>query len=189
MHRRYGRFVTRPISINNFGWVAFVTLTALGLIALAMIRPFDHDESQYVAAALLSAGGLPYRDFAYLQTPLQPMLLAPLAVASGIWVWPVLRAVNALCGAVMLAACYAAARQGGATARPALLATALMACCDIFLFTSAVARNDAIPAMLLAIALWLAMRQIAGTARPVEAVAIGLVLSAATAAKISFALP
>ncbi len=181
--------MTRPLSINNFGWAAFIPLPTLGLIALAMIRPFDHDESQYVAAALLSAGGLPYRDFAYLQTPLQPMLLAPLAVASGIWVWPVLRAVNALCGAAMLAACYAAARQGGAAARPALHATALMACCDIFLFTSAVARNDAIPAMLLAIALWFVMRRIAGTARPVEAVAIGLLLSAAAAAKISFALP
>lgn len=181
--------MTKAISIRDFGWAAIVALAALVLVALAMIRPFDHDESQYVAAALLSWHGLPYRDFAYLQTPLQPMLLAPLAVASGIWVWPVMRAVNALFGLGALIACYAAARTGGAAPRGAMLATGLMASCDIFLFTSAVARNDALPGMLFAGALWLIMRRMGGTARPGEAVAIGLLLSAAAAAKISFALP
>lgn len=166
-----------------------LALAAAVLILLAMIRPFDHDESQYVAAALLSAQGLPYRDFAYLQTPLQPMLLAPLAVGAGIWAWPVLRAANALFGACALAACYAAARSGGVSARRASLAIGLMACCDIFLFTSAVARNDALPAMLLSIALWLMMRRDAGRGHAREAVLTGLVLGASAAAKISFALP
>ena len=64
-------------------------LLALALAALAMARPIDHDESQYVAAAVLSAHGLmPYRDFAYLQTPLQPLLFAPIASLGGIWAWP-----------------------------------------------------------------------------------------------------
>jgi len=154
-----------------------------------MLRPIDHDESQYVAAALLSARGLPYRDFAYLQTPLQPMLLAPIAVLAGVWVWPALRAVNALFGAIMLTACFAAARAGGADVRRAAMAIGLMACCDIFLFTSAVARNDALPAALLALALWLIMRQAQTRGSARSALAIGFLLASAAAAKISFALP
>ena len=50
------------------------------MVLLALIRPLKHDESQYVAAAVLTAHGqMLYCDFAYLQTPLQPFLFAPLA--------------------------------------------------------------------------------------------------------------
>ena len=56
-------------------------LLAVLLCLLAIARPVDHDESQYVAAATLSGAGLiPYRDYAYLQTPLQPLLFAPIVV-------------------------------------------------------------------------------------------------------------
>ncbi len=159
------------------------------LMLLALVRPFDHDESQYVAAALLSANGLPYRDFAYLQTPLQPMLLAPLAVAAGVWAWPALRLANALFGTVTLVACFVAARTAGVEPRRAVLAILLMGCTDIFLFTSAVARNDALPGALLAVALWLIVRRARGLDSGTEAVATGLLLAGAAAAKISFAFP
>ncbi|MEG8053547.1 hypothetical protein QP185_10385 [Sphingomonas aerolata] len=87
-----------------------VGLAAL-YIALALLRPVDHDESQYVAAAVLTAHGLlPYRDFAYLQTPLQPFLLAPIAVLTGAWTWPALRLTNALLGLATVAFVHAAAR-------------------------------------------------------------------------------
>ncbi|WP_066652277.1 glycosyltransferase family 39 protein [Sphingomonas sp. CCH10-B3] len=174
---------------DRWRWLIVALGVAALLVGLAMLRPIDHDESQYVAAALLSARGLPYRDFAYLQTPLQPMLLAPLAVLAGGWTCPVLRAVNALFGAVMLAACFGAARAGGADARRAGLAIGLMACCDIFLFTSAVARNDALPAALLALALWLIVRQAQDRGGAGSALATGFLLASAAAAKISFALP
>ena len=171
-------------------WRYHVAATAIAvLLALAMLRPLDHDESQYVAAALLSAHGLPYRDFAYLQTPLQPMLLAPIAVLAGDWAWPVLRGVNALLGAVTLVACFGAAREAGADARRAGLAVALMACCDIFLFTSAVARNDALPGALLAGALWQIVRRTQGKGSSGAALLTGLLLASAAAAKISFAFP
>lgn len=162
---------------------------AILLTLLALVRPFDHDESQYVAAALLSADGLPYRDFAYLQTPLQPMLLAPLAVAAGVWAWPALRLANAAFGTITLAACFAAARRAGVEPRRAALAVLLMGCTDIFLFTSAVARNDALPGAMLALAIWLITRRATGVGRDVEAVATGVLLAGAAAAKISFAFP
>nr|NUR38439.1 hypothetical protein [Sphingomonas sp.] len=54
------------------------------LLFVALIRPVSRDEGQYVAAtAFVAAGRLPYRDFAYLQTPLQPFALAPIA-----WLFP-----------------------------------------------------------------------------------------------------
>lgn len=176
----------------SFGWprrLSAVAALSLGLVLLALVRPVDHDESQYVAATVLALHGLPYRDFAYLQTPLQPILLAPLAMIAGTWLYPALRFVNALLGAAALIATFAAAREGGASTRAAALATALMASTDIFLFTSAVARNDALPGAALATALWLAVRAAQGRGSREGALLAGLLLALAAAIKISFAIP
>ncbi|WP_440978934.1 DUF2029 domain-containing protein [Sphingomonas pseudosanguinis] len=169
-------------------WMA--GLLAVLLCALAIARPVDHDESQYVAAAMLSGAGLiPYRDYAYLQTPLQPLLFAPIAWASGRWVWPVLRLVNALLGLAAIAGVYHAARLWGADRRAAHWAAGLFATCDILLFAVGTARNDALPAALLAWALVGVARGERGDASRGTAILTGLVLAAAAAAKISYALP
>lgn len=173
------------MTANRTAWAA-AGATALLLCLLAMLRPVDHDESQYVAAAVLSAHGLlPYRDYAYLQTPLQPFVLAPVAWAAGGYAWIALRLVNALLGAVAIAAVAGAARAAGARAMPALIAAGLFATCDILLFSVGTARNDALPAAALAVALWLALRP----PTRASAVAIGALLAGAAAAKISYALP
>lgn len=165
-------------------------LLALALAALAMARPIDHDESQYVAAAVLSAHGLmPYRDFAYLQTPLQPLLLAPVAGLAGIWTWPALRLVNALLGAAAVGFVYRAARIGGAGQRVGLSATGLFACSDILLFSIGTARNDALPVALLAGALPFIVAADRGAATKLTAMLAGLLLAGAAATKISYALP
>lgn len=162
---------------------------ALLLCLLALGRPIDHDESQYVATAVLTAHGLlPYRDFAYLQAPLQPFLFAPLAWTAGIATWPALRLANALLGTMALFCTWHAARLV-APSRMALAATALFACCDIFLFAVGTARNDALPAACLAGALWLAVRAEQGRGSRAQAVAAGLLLAAATAAKVNYAIP
>lgn len=162
---------------------------ALLLCLLALARPVDHDESQYVAAAVLTARGLlPFRDFAYLQTPLQPFLFAPIAWTSGAWTWPALRLVNTLLGAAALGCTFRAARLL-APVRVAAAATALFACCDVFLFSVGTARNDALPAACLAGALWLVMRAENGRGGRVQALATGLLFAAAAAAKVSYAIP
>lgn len=170
-------------------------MVSLVLAVLAMARPIDHDESQYVAATVLAQHGLPYRDFAYLQTPLQPLLLAPIAAVMATFVYPGLRLLNALFGTVILLSVYVAARRAGASVRTAFFAAAMLGCCDIFLFSVGVARNDALPAMLLALALAMALHRPEdggsrddGQSRR-DAALIGLLLAAATAAKISYALP
>ncbi|BCA63651.1 hypothetical protein HMP09_2885 [Sphingomonas sp. HMP9] len=160
---------------------------AILFIALALLRPVDHDESQYVAAAALAAHGLlPYRDFAYLQTPLQPYLFAPVALVAGPWTWPALRILNALLGVATIACVHAAARTVGAKPKAALVAAALFASCDILLFSIGTARNDALPAALLAAALPLIVRP--ATTRTTAALA-GFLLASAAAAKISYAFP
>ncbi len=169
--------------------VNILLLTALAtlFIALALLRPADHDESQYVAAAVLTAHGLlPYRDFAYLQTPLQPFVLAPIAVLTGAWTWPALRLTNALLGLATVAFVHAAARRTGAGPATARLCAALFATTDILLFSIGTARNDALPAACLAAALWLILREDRTRA---GALTIGLLLAAAVAAKISYAFP
>ncbi|MDV3458774.1 DUF2029 domain-containing protein [Sphingomonas sp. HF-S4] len=168
---------------------AWAVLLTIVLAALSMMRPIDHDESQYVAAAVLSGEGLlPYRDYAYLQTPLQPLLFGPLARLLSEFAYPGLRLVNALLGALAIVFVYRAARAGGVPVRVAFAASALFAGTDILLFGTGLARNDALPLALFAGALWLI---VAGGERrtPAAAVAIGLLLAAAAAAKASYALP
>lgn len=165
------------------GWAALGLL----LCMFAMARPIDHDESQYVAAAVLTAhGALPYRDYAYLQTPLQPFLFAPFA--GGAAAWPLLRLVNAMLGATALFCTWRAARLI-ASVRTAGAATLLFACCDSFLFSVGTARNDALPAACLAGAVWLAVRAEQGRGGQAAACATGLLLAMATATKVSYALP
>ena len=176
-----------PSRVNML--LAFAALAIL-LIALTLLRPVDHDESQYVAAALLTAHGLlPYKDFAYLQTPLQPYLFAPIALIAGAWTWPTLRIANALLGAATIAAVHRAARIGGASTRAATIATALFATCDILLFSIGTARNDALPAACLALALPAIVRTARDQASRRDAILIGALLAAAATAKISYALP
>lgn len=170
---------------EEFVWPA----AALLLCALVLARPVDHDESQYVAAAVLTAHGLlPYRDYAYLQAPLQPFLLAPIAWAAGIAAWPALRIANALLGVLALFCTWRAARLV-APDRIALAVTALFATCDIFLFSVGTARNDALPAACLAGALWLAVTAGQGKGSRAHAIAAGLLLAVATATKINYAFP
>lgn len=167
-----------------------LVLLAITLVALALRRPVDHDESQYVAAAMLSADGwLPYRDYAYLQTPLQPLTFAPLAWAFGDGTWPGLRIVNALLGAVVVAGIWRAMRAAGVEPRTATIAAGLLATCDILLFSAGTARNDALPAALLAVALAPMIRAERSEGSRGGAVLVGLLLACAAAAKVSYALP
>ena len=177
-------------SVRNKSHVLFAVAIVVVLVVLAMLRPVDHDESQYVAAASLTARGLlPYRDYAYLQTPLQPILLAPLVRAAGEWAWPALRIANALFAAVAVVAVGGAAQAAGAHRRMALAASALFATTDILLFSAGTARNDALPAALLGAALWIAIRAERRGRGFGAAAWVGFLLAAATANKLSYALP
>ncbi len=166
---------------------------ALGLILLfamlSVLRPVNHDESQYVAAAILARSALPWRDFAYFQTPLQPVLFAPFAAGMGVLAWPTLRVLNAVLGAVAVLMVDRAARAAGASSRMAIISAGLFAGTDILLFSAGTARNDALPAAALAGALVLMVRTAQGQGAARHALLTGFLLAVAAGTKISYAIP
>ncbi len=170
-------------------WLVLAAGLALAYVLLALLRPVNHDESQYVAAAVLAKSALPWRDFAYFQAPLQPMLLAPFASTLGTLAWPGLRVINALLGALAVIGVAKAAREAGASERIAIAAGALFASTDILLFSAGAARNDALPAAALAWALVLVVRASQGRGTSTQAALAGLLLAVAAGSKVSYALP
>ena len=160
------------------------TAVLLGISLLT--RPINHDEGQYVGAIALMRSGLPYRDFAYLQTPLQPLLLAPLSFLSAGWLLVGARVANALFGWLSLGLVLFGLR-GRTPPWAAISAVVALACTDVFLFGCSVARNDALPMMLLSAAVALLLQS--RTLGKRSYLTAGLLLGLATSAKISFALP
>ena len=162
---------------------------ALGvMVALALLVPVDHDESQYVAAASLVARGLiPYRDFAYLQTPLQPYFVAPLAWLAPGWLLVAARIVNAaaMAGAAWLVGRTAIRLSGVAIAGP--LGVAAVIASDAVQFGGSVARNDALPMLMFAgaLACWFGSERVSAR----RAFFGGLLVALAASTKISYALP
>jgi 4-amino-4-deoxy-L-arabinose transferase-like glycosyltransferase len=160
------------------------------LAALAIALPVDHDEGQYFAAAALSGRLRPYADFVYLQTPLQLYLTGPITALAHGWAFVALRLFNAAMGVGVLTLVYAAQRRLGVPRPRALIAGGLLLAAYPFQFSSVVARNDALPALLEAAAM-LAGREALrpGRARCLGWMIVGLLLGAAASAKISYAFP
>lgn len=175
----------RTISVAPVCFAGSVLL----LLLLAWVRPIDHDESQYIAAVALTPRLLPYRDFAFLQTPLQPLLFGPFAPLFTGHLWEALRLANALLGAGVLWLVFCAQRELGVTERKALIATALLMVCDSFLFGAGTARNDMLPALLATAATYLIVRGFRHAGGASVSFFVGLLGAAATAAKISYAFP
>lgn len=178
--------MTGAVRISRPGVVLLLLAILLGIVVL---RPIDHDEGQYVAAVALMRSGMPYRDFAYLQTPLQPLLFAPLAWLCEGWLFLALRAVNALCATGAAALLYRSVHRAGGSPRSARTAAMALVTSHAFLFASTVARNDALPLLLHmgGLALLIDGRRV--TRRPPCLMLAGLLLGAAASAKISYGLP
>lgn len=161
---------------------AIFTALTLWLLLIALVRPLSVDESQYVAGtALVVKGLLPYRDFAYLQTPLQPFMFAPLQ-----WLFAghsllAMRIANALLASATIMLVYAAARRMGAREGAAVAAAAMLIACQSFIWCAGVARNDVLPAALMSVGLLMLTRQ--------KWLFSGIMLGLAASAKISYAVP
>ena len=169
-------------------WLA-LALAAVVLGALALCLPLDHDEGQYVAAAALARQLRPYRDFAYLQTPLQLLLTAPIGALADGWAFIALRLANAAMALGELTLIYVAQRRLGAAPSRALAAAGLLLLAYPFEFSSVVARNDALPALLETGAMLAALEALRRRmAWPLWALA-GLLLGAAVSAKLSYVFP
>lgn len=159
---------------------------AAWLLLIAFVRKLSIDESQYVAAtALVGRGLLPYRDFAYLQTPLQPFVFAPLHWLFAGHLLLAMRLTNSLLGLATIGLVFAAARRAGSSEGGALAAAAMLATCEAFTWCAGVARNDMLPAALMMCGIWLLMRERSS----IRSFAAGTALGLAASAKISYAVP
>ena len=117
------------------------------------------------------------------------MLFGPLAALLGAWTWPGLRIVNALLGAAAIGFVTAPRAMRGAESARRWLAAGVVRLFGHSAVRIGTARNDALPAALLATALPLMVRAAQGKATARTAALAGLLLAAAGAAKISYALP
>ena len=170
--------------------MAWLVLCAIVLMAALSLRtPLDHDEGQYIAAAdLVARGLLPYRDFPYLQTPLQPILFAPIAWLASGWTLIGLRLVNTICIAVAILLIGRTASALAKDERAGVAAMLLALVTDSVLYAGSVARNDALPFLFLAAALE-RLYAAPGPMRAGRSFIAGLLAAAAASAKISYALP
>ncbi|WP_158702956.1 ArnT family glycosyltransferase [Allosphingosinicella vermicomposti] len=172
--------------------VAFLALAAI-FATLSLIAPLNHDESQYFAAAeLVAAGYGPFQDFVYLQTPLQPLLLAPLAALSASYSLITLRLTQALAGIATLLLVYLAQRRMGVGRKIALIGAVLLALCQAFQFGTTVVRNDAFPPLFACIGTYLSIAALSGSSQIHSRwlwAGAGLGFGTAIATKISYALP
>jgi hypothetical protein len=167
--------------------LVFFAASAVLIVASALLRTAIKDESQYVAAIAMMRQGWPYLDFAYLQTPLQPLLFSPLSLLSAGLVYAGLRTANALCAFATLVVLCTSLRSR-ASSRSILIALAALVCSQPFLLAASLARNDALPMLLIASAV---AALLVGVDRrsPLTFAIAGLFLGLATSAKISAALP
>ena len=159
------------------------------MMLLALANPFSGDEDIFIGVALLS-GSKPYVDFFYPQPPLNLYVWAPIVSLFESHGFMALRLTSAVMGVAVLALVYVIQRQLDVERRIAIACSALLGCCYGFQYGSAVVRNDALPALLLAAGMLIAI--LAMRARLQAWLAWGevaLLLGLATSAKISYACP
>lgn len=169
-------------------WLAAALTCAAIVLAFSVVdRRVDHDESQYVAAIALMRAGFPYRDFAYLQTPLQPLLLSPLSSLPAGWMFLSVRAASGMCGFATLFLLWRTLAVR-VSFRSRMIALASLASTNAFLLASSLARNDALAMALLAAALLPLLRALEVNSRWHFALA-GLLMGLSVSAKISASLP
>lgn len=164
-------------------------LCTVVMLIFALFGPVDHDEGQYVGAVAMMRHGLPYRDFAYLQTPLQPLLFAPLAWLAEGWLFLTLRVTNALLATGATACMWLAAKRAGASDRGAVIAAIALFSSHALLFAGSVARNDALPLLLTTAGLAAFLNVVGNSRRHWTALLAGVLLGAAASTKISYGLP
>lgn len=163
---------------------ALLSILAVVPVLQALTYPFNHDEEQYVAAAVLAADLLPYRDFLYLQTPLQPLLLAPLLAMVEAPPFLLARLASAGIGIVATVLVYRIAARLSRRDGVALVAAALFVASSTMWPAFGTARNDILPICLALLGTWLVLRS-HDSRRPTQAAFGGAVLALALSAKLS----
>ena len=165
-----------------------IVAAAILVATSILIHRVNHDEGQYVAAIALMRAGWPYLDFPYLQTPLQPLVYSPLALADAGWLLVAVRVLNGLL-AVATVAITGSVLIGKVRPGSRLIALAALCCSEAFLLAGSLARNDALPMVLLAGAIALMLSAIERIGEWRLFALAGCLFGLAASAKINAAIP
>jgi hypothetical protein len=153
-------------------------------MAMALVAPINHDEDQYVAAAVLAGRLVIYRDFASLQAPLHAFVFAPLALLRPD-AFIAMRLASALVATALLWSVYVIQRRRGVMPAAALATSLLLLSCTSFHIAATLVRNDALPALAMTMALGLVLD--CEECVPRFALLAGLCIGLAISAKVSYA--
>ncbi|NJC33429.1 hypothetical protein GGR88_000903 [Sphingomonas jejuensis] len=137
--------------------VALVWLTVR-----ALSNPVDHDIDQYLGGAMLGAEGRVFRDFLHLQPPLQLWLWTPVIPLLEPHAFVLLHAMTVLAGLGIALLTWRGARIIGAPPGAALAGALLLALCEPFQYAVTTLRNDALPAIIGAMAMVAAILAVRG---------------------------
>lgn len=159
-------------------------MALLLLTGFCLGRGYNHDEEQFLAAAVLAMDAAPYRDFVYLQTPAYPLLLAGLfnllGLEGGFFLTARLATLTLTMAALAAFWCHAMQEAGDRRAAAGI---------GLLFITSTVVqpaidslRNDMAPCTAMLWALVLLAR--GGRVRTLSA---GLLLALAVGLKLSYA--
>lgn len=154
---------------------------AAWLLLQSLAQRPNHDESQYVAGAVLALDAMPFRDFLLLQPPLHAWAFAPVA-----WLWPTdsfvaMRMATAALALATILAVIGAQRAIAVPKRIAVFTALLMASTASFQFTAGIVRNDMLATCLASLGLWALL----STVR-LSTLLSGLAFGLAAATKLSF---
>ena len=165
------------------------TLLVIGALLLSIFLVFNslasvnHDESQYAAAAVLSADYLIYRDFMSNQPPLHAWVFAPIAALFGDWAFIGMRVATSALALLTAILVYLLQRRLSVSVGHAVLVTGALVCTQAFLFASGLVRNDMLPAALSAGGMVLLAKPSGSYAKHIAA---GLLFGLAVSAKVSW---
>ena len=128
--------------------IAAVLFAGMAALICVLTARLSHDEEQYVAAAVLAWRLRPILDFAYLQTPLQPLLFAPVVAAAGAKAFLACRLISGALGATACILAYPIVRGAGGGRSLAALSVVWLASSTAVQEAMGSARNDALPLAL-----------------------------------------
>ncbi len=173
--------------------LALLALSALTLFGVAMSRPLNHDEHQFIASGALVGlhGLLPYRDFPFFHTPLQPFVYGALfrftdhlLLAGRVFS----TALMSLAGGVVFLAAWRLFKGWGEIVRIGLATAAGLAFLanPLIVYTACRAWNHSLPLLLLLLAILAHARAVASKQDAWFALG-GCLIALAAATRISYA--
>ncbi len=159
----------------------------ISFLFMVAMNTYNHDEEQYVFAALLATHLSLYKDFVYLQTPYYPLLLSQVFKLSHGYYYLLSHIVTWTLSVAAAALVFVISRRLSRDVMIAFLLTVLFIMSPIMLFSFSTARNDIMPCFFMLLSLWFTYKAL--TRNPPQVLCLslsGLFAVAAMGTKVTY---